>query len=173
MATGRTVGKFSKFQINDAGTTEMRDIPVTSYGSVGLTYAEVDVTALQDAITNVFNGQGTFGVTITGPFDNSVVTSGSVTTERPRLSGSHTVLEPLNGGVTPKSFGIYLGIQGDWAAGDPVFGAVASVLVSSYLVDPAAGTYSCKLVTAGNRSISDTTPDKDPHWGSAQIDATS
>jgi len=165
---GRTVGKYSKFTIGDASSTDgtMRDIPVTSYGSVGLTYAEQDVTALQDAITNVFNGQGAFGVTITGPLDNSTEVAESGSGARPALSGSHTILEPLNGGQIAKSFGIYIGIQGDWATGDPVFGAAKSVLVSGYTVDPAAGTYSAKIVTAGNRK-------HDPDWGTALILATS
>ena len=100
MATGRTVGKFSKFQIADSSST-MRDIPVNSFGSVGLTYSEVDVSALQEAITSMLSGQGTFSTTITGPFDNTVAVAGSTTGARPALSGSHTILEPLNGGVVP------------------------------------------------------------------------
>ena len=164
MAVGRTVGKFCKFQIADSAST-MRDIPVTSVGSVGLTYQEVDVTALQDAITNVFSGQGTFSTTITGPFDTTVAVAASGTGARPALSGSHTVLQPLNGGVVAKGFGIYLGIQGDWATNDPVFGAAKSVLVTGYTVDPAAGTYSATISTAGNRG-------SDPAWGTAAIAAT-
>jgi hypothetical protein len=163
MATGRTTAKFSKMQIEDDSST-MRDIPVSSYGSVGLTYAEQDCSALQDAITSVFNGQGSFGVTITGPFDNSTEVAASGTGARPALSGSHTVLAALNGGITPKSFGVYLGVQGDWATNDPVFGGANTILVSSYTVDPATMTYSAKLVTAGNRG-------GDPTWGTAAITA--
>ena len=162
---GRTVGKFCKFQISDSAST-LRDIPVNSFGSVGLTYAEQDVSALQEAITSVLSGQGSFSTTITGPWDNTAAVAGSTTGARPALSGSHTVLEPLNGGVVPKSFGIYLGVRADWAAGDPVFGAIKSVLITGYTVDPAAGTYSCKIATAGNRT-------NDPDWGTAQIAATS
>jgi hypothetical protein len=164
MATGRTVGKFCKFQIADSAST-MRDIPVNSFGSVGFTYGEVDVSALQEAITSVLSGQGTFSTTITGPFDNSAAVAASGTGARPALSGSHTVLSALNGGVVAKGFGIYLGIQGDWATGDPVFGAAKSVLVTGYTVDPAAGTYSAKIATAGNRG-------SDPAWGTAAISAT-
>jgi len=144
----------------------MRDIPVTSVGSVGLTYAEQDVTALQDAITSVFSGQGSFSTTISGPFDTSTDVAASGTGARPALSGSHGVLSALNGGIVAKSFGIYLGIQGDWATNDPVFGAIKSCLISGYTVDMAAGTYSAKLVTAGNRT-------NDPAWGTAAIAATS
>jgi hypothetical protein len=165
MATGRTVGKFSKFQISDSAST-MRDIPVNSFGSVGLTYSEVDVTALQEAITSMLSGQGTFSTTITGPFDNTAAVAASGSGARPALSGSHTVLNPLNGGAVPKSFGIYLGIQSDWATGDPVFGGIKSVLITGYTVDPATMTYSAKIATAGNRT-------NDPAWGTAVITATS
>ncbi|MCX6833002.1 MAG: hypothetical protein NT028_12905 [candidate division Zixibacteria bacterium] len=161
---GRTVGKFCKFQISDSSSA-LRDIPVNSFGSVGLTYAEQDVTALQEAISSVLNGQGSFSTTISGPFDNSTDVNASTTGNRPALSGSHGVLSGLNGGQVSKTFGIYLGIRADWAAGDPVFGGEKCCLISGYTVDPTAGTYSAKLVVAGNRS-------EDPAWGVAQLDAT-
>lgn len=164
MTTGRTVGKYCKFQIADSSST-LRDIPVNSFGSVGLSFAEQDVSALQEAITSILNGQGSFSTTISGPFDNSAAVAASTTGLRPALSGSHTVLSALNGGQVAKAFGIYLGIQADWVAGDPVFGATKSVLISGYTVDPAAGTYSAKIATAGNRL-------NDPAWGTAQIAAT-
>ena len=165
MATGRTVGKYCKFQISDSAST-MRDIPVNSFGSVGLNYAEQDVSALQEAITSVLNGQGSFSTTISGPFDNTAAVGASGTGARPALSGSHTILNPINGANVAKSFGIYLGIQGDWATGDPVFGGIKSILVSGYTFDPAAGTYTAKISTAGNRT-------NDPAWGTAVITATS
>ena len=161
MTVGRTVGKYTKFQIADSGNV-MRDIPVTSYGSVGLNFAEQEVTALQDAITSVLNGQGSFSTTITGPFDTTAAVAASGTGARPTLSGSHTILSALNGGQTPRSFGIYLGIQADWATGDPVFGAKECCLISGYTVDPAAGTYSAKLAIAAGRLF-------DPAWGTAAI----
>ena len=164
MTTGRTVGKYTKFQIDDG--TAMRDIPVTSYGSVGLTYAEQDVSALQEAITSVLSGQGSFSTTISGPFDNSAAVAASGTGARPILSGSHTVLSALNGVNTARSFGIYLGIQGDWATNDPVFGGVDCCLITGYTVDPANGTYSATLSLAGNRT-------NDPAWGTAAIAASS
>ncbi len=164
MSTGRTVGKFCKFQIEDTGGA-MRDIPVNSFGSVGLTYSEVDVSSLQEAIISVLSGQGSFKTTISGPFDNRAAATASGTGARPALSGSHTVLSALAGGTTVKSFGIYIGIQGDWATGDPVFGAVDSIIVTSYTVDPAAGTYTAGIATAGNRV-------NDPAWGTAAITAS-
>jgi hypothetical protein len=165
MTVGRTVGKFTKFQISDSAST-MRDIPVTSYGNVGLTFAEQDVSALQDLVTSVLNGQGAFSTTITGPFDTTAAATCSSSGVHASLSGSHTILAGLNGGQVAKSFGIYLGIQGDWVTGDPVFGGIKCILVSDYTVDPAAGTYSAKISIAGNRT-------NDPAWQAAEITATS
>jgi hypothetical protein len=76
------------------------------------------------------------------------------------------VLSALVGGTTAKSFGIYIGIRGDWEAGEPVFGAIDSILVTSYTVDPAAGTYTAGIATAANRT-------NDPAWGTAAIEASS
>jgi len=160
MTTGRTVGKYTKFAIEDSGGV-LRDIPVSSYGSIGLTYEEVDLSALQDAVKGVLAGQPSMSVTITGPFDNSAAVTASVTAEAALLSGSHTVLSALNGGNVGKSFGIYFGIQGYWANGDPVFGGVDSVIVTDYTVDPAAGTYSAKLTHKAGATA--------PAWGTAQI----
>lgn len=166
MATGRTVGKFFKFQISDSAST-IRDIPVNTIGNVGITYDEVDVSALQEALKGFLNGQGSVKLSISGPFSNTAaVTASTSTVTTPALSGSHTVLQPLNGGVTAKSFGVYLGIQAYWTPGDPVFGGVHTILVSDYTMDPANMTYSANLVLAGNRY-------NDPAWGTATIAATS
>jgi hypothetical protein len=164
MTTGRTVGKHTHFAISDG--TQMRDIPVTSYGSVGLNYAEQDVTALQEAVSSVLNGQGSFSTTITGPFDNKALATGCTSGNIPVLSGSHTVLSGLNGSQTPRSFGIYVGIQGPWTTGDPVFGAATCAIITGYTVDPAAGTYSAKLALAAGRT-------QDPSWGTAQLAVSS
>lgn len=160
MATGRTVGRFTKMQIEDSGGV-LRDIPIQSYGNVGITYDETDVSSLQEAVKGMLASQGNFSLTITGPFDNSAAVAASTTGQVAALSGSHTVLEPLNGGLTPRAFGIYFGIQNYWASGDPVFGADNSVIVTDYTVDPAAGTYSCKLAYVGGGTV--------PAWGTSQI----
>lgn len=162
MATGRTVCKYTKFQIDDG--TAMRDIPVATFGGVGLTYEEVDLTAQQDALRSVLNNQGSFSCTITGPFDNSVAVAASGTGARPALSGSHTVLSAIDGSNSARSFGVYFGIQGDWATGDPVFGAVDSVIVTDYTVNSDC-TYSAKISIAANRT-------NDPAWGTAAIAAS-
>jgi len=160
MATGRTVGRFTKFQIEDTSGT-LRDIPIQSYGSIGITYDEVDVSSLQEVVKGMLASQGNVSITITGPFDNTAAAAASSSTQAAALSGSHTVLEPLNGGLTPRAFGIYFGIQGYWTSGDPVFGADNSVIVTDYTVDPAAGTYSCKLAHVGGGTA--------PAWGTTAI----
>jgi hypothetical protein len=158
---GRTAGKYVKFQIGDTNNV-LRDIAVNTFGGVGFTFAEQDVSALQDAITSVLTGLGSFSMTITGPYDTTVPIAASASGARPALSGSHPVLSALNGLNTPRSFGIYIGVQRDWTTNDPVFGASASVIVSQYTVDPAAGTYSAKISTAGGRT-------GDPAWGTTAI----
>lgn len=160
MATGRTSPRFTKFQIEDTGGT-LRDIPVNSFGAVGLTYDEVDVSALQELVKSFMSGQANFSLTISGPFDNKAAASASSSGQVAALSGSHTVLEPLNGGLTPRAFGVYFGVQAYWSTGDPVFGADNSVIVTDYTVDPAAGTYSCKIVHVGGGTA--------PDWGTSAI----
>jgi hypothetical protein len=162
MATGRTSPRFSKLQIEDSAGT-LRDIPVRTYGNAGVTYDELDVSALQELVKGYLSGQGEFGLDLTGPFDNSAAVAASTSGQSAAasLSGSHTVLEPLNGGMTPRAFGLYIGIQADWATGDPVFGADNSCIITGYTVDVAAGTYSCRL-----KHVSGGTA---PDWGTTAI----
>jgi hypothetical protein len=162
MTTGRTVARFCKFQIEDSGGA-LRDVAIRTFGDVGLTYDEVDLSAVQELVKNFLTGQANFSVTITFPFDNTVAQAASTTGQSAaaHLSGSHTVLEPLNGGLTPRAFGVYFGVQADWATGDPVFGADNSVIVSDYKVSPDTGMGSCKLVHVSNGTA--------PDWGTTAI----
>ena len=108
--TGRTVGKYLKIQIEDSGAV-LRDIPVTSINGVGLTYEEIDVSAIQDAVKGMLNGQPDYVLELSGPFDTAAAqaaSSGSGTAAA--LSGSHTVLNDLPNDLTPLAFGIYIGI---------------------------------------------------------------
>jgi hypothetical protein len=162
MATGRTPDKYIKVQIEDA-TGAMRDIPFTDPGVAGISYAEQNVSALNEALESFLAGQGSFSPTLSGPFDNRAAVTASATTEAPKLSGSHTVLSALNGAMTPRSFAIYYGVQGYWTAGDPVFGGVDCVVVTSYTLNK--GIYTCKIALAGNRV-------NDPAWGTAAITAS-
>jgi hypothetical protein len=165
MATGRTSPRFAKFQIEDAGGA-MRDVPVSSLGSVGLTYDEIDVSAMQELVKTFLAGQASFSMTITGPFDNTAAATASASGESAAasLSGSYTVLEPLNGGLTPLSFGVYFGVQTDWTTGDPVFGGIGSVIVTDFTMDPSAGTYSAKLAHVSGGTA--------PGWGTTAITAS-
>ena len=162
MATGRTLARWVKFQIDDSGGT-VRDIPVSSINGVGLTYDEVDITAFQDAVKGALAGQPDFTMTISGPFDNSAATAASGTGAAATLSGSHTVLSAINGLGTPLTFGAYFGIRGYWATGDPCFGitssATSGAIVTEYTVDPSNATYSAKLRMYPGSSA--------PAWGTA------
>lgn len=157
--TGRTVGKYIKVQISDSGDT-LRDIPVSTIGGVGIEYDEVELAALQDAVKGVLPGQGNVGIPITGPFDTTAAQAASSSAGAPALSGSHTVLEPLNGGTTPLSFAVYFGVRHDWETGEPVFGGENLFLVTNYIVND-DGTYSANIKLSAGASA--------PTWGTSAI----
>jgi len=163
MSTGRTVSKFFKFQLDDSGGT-VRDIPVSSIGGVGVTYDQVALPALQDAVKGFLSGHGDVSLAISGPFSNQVVAGASASGAAPVLSGSHVVLSAVNGGSTPLTFGAYFGIRGYWATGDPCFGitssATSGILVFDYTVDPGDPTmYTANLKMYPGSSL--------PAWGTA------
>ena len=160
MATGRFSPRFSKFQIEDNGGA-LRDVPVSSWGAVGITYDELDVSSFQEAVKSFLSGQGVFALTLSGPFDNSVVATASTTGLVAALSGSHTVFSALNGVLTPRAFGCYFGVLTYWTSGDPVFGADNSVIVTDYTFSPDNGTYSCKIAHVSGGTA--------PAWGTTQI----
>lgn len=147
MATGRTVSRYVKFQIDDSGGT-LRDIPVNAINGVGLEYEEVELTAFQDAIKGVLAGLPDATIEISGPFDNTAVQAASGSGAAPALSGSHTVLKDINGVNTPLTIGIYFGIRANWATGDPAFGITSTasngVICTGYTVNP-DGTYTAKF----------------------------
>ena len=151
--TGRTVSKFVQFNVSDSGDT-LRSIPVDSINDVGLTYEEMDVTALQDAIKNVLPGHPSCVINITGPVDTSVVAAAGT------LSGSHTVLSGIVGGYTPLSLDVKIGIRQAWDA-EPQFGitvsATSGFLCTEYKVNPQTSKYSAKFVVMGGTA---------PAWGS-------
>jgi hypothetical protein len=153
---GRTVNKFVDFRIKAFGGT-LRSIPVNSVNGVGLTYPEVDLTAFQDAMKGVLLGTPDCKITIAGPFDNSAVQTAGT------LSGSHTVLDPLNGALTPCTVDVQIGMRHVWEAGEPQFGitstATSGFLVTSYIPDPTNGTYTATLALYPGSSA--------PAWGTA------
>jgi len=154
--TGRTHSKFIYVIIKDTGGT-LRNIPVNSINGIGITYEEMDVTAFQDAVKTSIQGHGQADIELKGPLDTSAAAAS------PALSGSHTVLQPLNGGTTPKSLDIQVGIGHVWEAGEPQFGITSSTvngyLVSSYVVDPSDMSYTARLILAPASAA--------PAWGTA------
>lgn len=162
---GRTVSKFFKFQLEDIAGT-MRDLPVNTIAGVGIAYEMQDLTALQDALKGWLAGHGDMPLSIGGHYDTSAAVAASGSGARPALSGSHTILAPLNGLYVPLMFGVYIGISHDWETGEQVFGisspaAKDGVTVLDYQVDLAAMTYSAQLRLAPGS--------KAPAWGTAAI----
>ena len=165
MATGRTVPKYFKFQVDDnAGT--MRDIPVATINDIGLAHEEENgLVALQDVIKGALSGLPDLAIDIGGPFSNLAAQAASGSGAAVVLSGSHTVLNNLPGLVTPLGFGIYFGIRALWATGDPVFGLTASavngLICTSYLGNPSTMLYTARFRVITGSAL--------PAWGTAVI----
>ena len=161
---GRTVKRWTRFLIKDSGAV-LREIPVSSINGVGLDHPEVDMTAFQDAIKTALMDTPDCTIDITGPFDNSAAVAAAGSGAAPTLSGSHTVLNGINGVGTPLSLGIYFGIRHLWETGEPVFGLSSSAtngfLCFSYIVNPDDGTYSAKFKVAPGSAA--------PAWGTAVV----
>lgn len=153
-ATGRTTFKHIVFNLGDSADT-LRNIPISSLSAVGVTYGESDLTAWQDAVTGRLPNMPDAPIEISGPFDTSAAAAS------PALSGSHTVLSALNGLMVPRSLDIRFGIRATAEADSPQFGltktATSGYLVTNYIVDPSAGTYSARLVLFPGSAL--------PAWG--------
>lgn len=138
---GRTVSKWVDFRVDDSAGT-LRSIPVDSINGVGLDYDEVDLTAFQDAIKGALPNTPDCVIEIGGPFDTTTAQTAGT------LSGSHTVLNGINGLSTPLSLAVLLGVRHAWEAGEPIFGltstATSGFLCFSYKVDP-SGKYTAKF----------------------------
>ncbi len=140
--TGRTVARWVDFIIDDSGGT-LRSIPVDSINGVGLNYDEVDLTAFQDAVKGALPETPDCVITITGPFDTTAAAAAGT------LSGSHTILSAIVGGVTPLSLDCQVGIRHAWESGEPQFGITSSgtsgFLCRSYDPDINTGKYSATI----------------------------
>jgi len=154
--TGRTTQKWTSFNIDDSAGT-LRTIPVDSINGVGLTYDEVDLTAFQDALHGVLPAHPNCVITIGGPFDNTAAQTAGT------LSGSHTILSAINGGVTPLTLDVQVGMRHAWESGEPQFGITSSAtsgfLCVDYQADVNAGKYTAKFVMFPGSSA--------PAWGTA------
>lgn len=153
--TGRTTFKNVNFIIHDG--TALRNIPINSLSAVGVVYDEVDLTAFQDAVRGRLPAMPDAPIEIGGPFDTTAAGAS------PALSGSHTVLSALNGAQTPRSLDIQIGMRHAWESGEPQFGLTSSAtsgyVVTSYIVNPAEGTYTARLVLFPGSAL--------PAWGTA------
>lgn len=152
----KTHSKHIDFLVHDS-TGALRSIPVNSINGIGLEYEELDMTAFQDAITNSVLGHPRNQIEISGPWTtDAAATAGT-------LSGSHTILSALEGGSTPLSLDVQVGIGGAWQPGDPQFGLTADAsngyLCASYTFDPSNMTYTARFVITGGAIV--------PEWGTA------
>jgi hypothetical protein len=161
MATGRTVTKWTRFGVSDSAGAA-REIPVDSISPVGFVYDETELTAFQDAVKGYLSNHPDATIDITGPFDNSAAAAFAASGLAPTLSGSHTILSGIVGGVLPRGLWIAIGVRGYWtAAVDPAFGvasptATAGYLCTKYQVD--GEKYSARFVPY---------PGTTPAWGTA------
>lgn len=146
-STGRTHAKWITVKLDNSGGT-LTDITayVSTIGQFGLTYDTQDVTAFSDGAKNIVIGQPGAPLTIGGPFDTTI----------------HSHMIAINGGNTPLSLDIQIGILSAWDAGEPQFGITSSstsgYLVHSYTVDMNANTWSAQLDVFGATA---------PAWGTA------
>ena len=154
--TGRTVSRWTDFIVDDSAGT-LRSIPVDSINGVGLTYSEKDLTAFQDAIRGALPETPDCVITITGPFDTTAAQTAGT------LSGSHTILSAIVGGVTPLTLDIQVGIRHAWESGEPQFGvtsgATSGFLCRSYDVDITNASYTATFGMFPGSSA--------PAWGTA------
>jgi hypothetical protein len=164
--TGRTPSKYIRFILGDTADT-LREIPVRSIGPVGLIHPEVDLSAIQDAVDGFLSGRPGFEMEFGGPFDSTAAAAVAASAAAPVLSGSHTVLNPLNGLQVPRSWGIYIGVRAYWETGAPVFGisksATSGVLVTKYQVVPGDNDvmYTARLRLFPGSAV--------PAWGTAAV----
>lgn len=130
MATGKTNTKY----VNIIYNSQTLDCSVQGVDGVGITYAEDDVTGLCNAIMEAVQGQGTVAVNLSGTLSNTATT------------GTHTVIQALNGNTAGATLTIQIGIRAAATTGDPEF-EVTAMGVFSYLVSLATGapTWSASL----------------------------
>jgi len=122
---------------NSSGTLTDISAYVNTVGQFGLTYDTQDVTAFSDAVKNIVPGQPGAPLTLGGPIDTTIITHFSA----------------INGGVTPLSLDLQMGIRHAFEAGEPQYGITSSstsgYLVTSFTVDPSANTWSATLDVFG------------------------
>ncbi len=153
-ATGRTTFKNVTIYIGDTGDV-LRALPLNSLSVVGVKYEEKDLTAWQDAVTGRLPAMPDAPIEWGGIWDTAAAATA------PTLSGSHTVLNALNGGYTPRTIDIRIGVRAAAEADSPQFGisktATSGYIVTSYDVDLGNGTYKARAVLFPGSAL--------PAWG--------
>ena len=141
--TGRTVSRWTDFIVDDSNGT-LRSIPVSSVNGVGLDYPATDMSAWQDAIKGALPEVPECVLAIEGPFDTTAAQTVGT------LSGSHTILNGINGWSTPLTLDIQCGVRHDWESGEPQFGITSSAangfLCRKYTVDLSTFRYSAEFI---------------------------
>lgn len=160
--TGRTVNRWANFIIEDSGNA-MREIPINTLSVCGITYEEQELTAFQDAVKGALPGMPDAPIEIGGPWDSTAVQTASASAVVPALSGSHTVLNGINGLSTPLALDVQFGVRHTWETGEPQFGITATTTVGylcvNYTVDTSTMLYVAKFVLYPGSTI--------PAWGTA------
>ena len=132
--TGRTHSKWMTVKAdNSSGTLTDITAYVNNVGQFGLTYDTQDVTAFPDAVKNIVTGQPGAPITLGGPIDTTIITH----------------MAAINGGNTPLTLDLQMGIRHAWEAGEPQFGITSSAtsgyLCFGFTVDPSANTWSAQF----------------------------
>lgn len=156
--TGRTVSKFTNFIVDD-DSGAIREVPINSLSVVGITYEEQDLTAFQDAVKGALPNMPDAPIEVTGPFSSLATSVASASGVVPALSGSHTVINPTNGVMTPLTIDIQFGVRHTWETGEPCFGitstSTSGYVCTSYLVNADDMTYSAKYVLYPGSALPD------------------
>jgi hypothetical protein len=115
---------------------------VSAINGVGLDYPEAELTAFQDAMKGALPETPDCTISIEGPFDTTAAQTAGT------LSGSHTILSAIVGGVAPLTLDVQIGIQASWSS-MPQFGLTASTptgfLCTAYEVSPDGMTYTAEF----------------------------
>ena len=169
--TGRSIDKWVRVVLSDSANV-LREIPVESFGDIGIEGDEVDVSALQDAIKNYLTGQGNAPIELGGPFDTAAAVAAAASGAAPALSGSYTVLQPIDRDGLPHTLQVLFGVRHNWETGESGFGlqrASASnsgYTLTSFKVSSNGGKLSYKAKFAVTGSVA-------PGWGTALLTAGS
>ena len=152
--SGRTVSRWTRFIVDDSAGV-LREPAIDSLSVCGITFAEKDTTAFQDQVANALPDMPSCPIDITGPFDTAALVAIATSGNAPAISGSHLVLQPINGLYTPLALGILIGIGHNWETGEPVFGITGTTtngfVLVKYTVDLSAMKYSASFrVKAGS-----------------------